>query len=201
MIIREILLQTKKVSIVLLFLLFFLAVSHHEAGAKAVYVKEAAVNLRKERSTLSNVITILGRDEKLEVIEEDLNWYKVHSDRGEGWIAKSLVSDTPPIAEELKYEKEKTQVLTEKIARLQGEIDKTKKHEKKADQKVESLVNENRRLLAENKHLSSTKEIIRVILGIVVLVIGWLFGFLTGFYKKQSDNRRLESMMASTKHQ
>lgn len=199
MIIREILLQTKKVSIVLL-LLFLLAVSH-EAGAKVVYVKEAAVNLRKERSTLSNVITILGRDEKLEVIEENLNWYKVNSDRGTGWIATSLVSDTPPIAEELKSEKEKTQVLTEKIARLQGEIDETKKHEKKVDQKVETLVKENRRLLAENKHLSSTKDIIRVILGIVVLVIGWLFGFLTGFYKKQSDNRRLESMMASTRHQ
>jgi uncharacterized protein YgiM (DUF1202 family) len=200
MITREILLQTKKVSIILFLLLFLLAVSH-EAGAKAVYVKEAAVNLRKERSTLSNVITILGRDEKIEVIEENLNWYKVNSDRGIGWIAKSLVSDTPPIAEELKYEKEKTQVLTEKIARLQGEADETKKQEKKADQRVENLIKENRRLLAENKHLSSTKEIIRVILGIVVLVIGWLFGFLTGFYKKQSDNRRLESMMASTKHQ
>lgn len=200
MIIREIVLQTKIVSIVLFFLLFLLAVSH-EAGAKAVYVREAAVNLRKERSTLSNVITILGRDEKLEVIEENLNWYKVNSDRGDGWIAKSLVSDTPPIAEELKYEKEKTQVLTKKITRLQGEIDETMKHEKEADQRVENLLKENRRLLAENKHLGSTKDIIRVLLGIVVLVIGWLFGFLTGFYKKQSDNRRLESMMASTKHQ
>jgi uncharacterized protein YgiM (DUF1202 family) len=197
---KEILSSIRKAPLVL-FISFFLLAVFHEAGAKAVYVKESAVNLREERSTLSNVITILGRDEKVEVIEENRNWYQVTSDKGTGWIAKSLVSDTLPLAEELKSERAKTQTLTEKITRLQGEIDETKKHKNTIGQRAESLLKENKRLIVENKRLSSTKDIIRALLGIAVFVIGWLFDFLTGFYKKQSDSKRLESMVANMRHQ
>lgn len=200
MIMRKIIRQTRTATIVFFIHLFLLA-AFHEAGAKTVYVKESAVNLREEQSTLSNVITILGRDEKLEVVGENRNWYQVTTDKGMGWIAKSLVSDTLPIAEELKSEKAKTQILTEKVTLLQGEIDEAKKYKKKIEQKTEKLLKVNKRLIVENKHLSSTKDIIRALLGIAVFVIGWLFGFLTGFYKKQSDSKRLEAMVASMRHQ
>ncbi len=183
-----------------LFLLLFLLTVIPEAGAKTVYITGQAVHLRSEKSTMSNVVTILRKDEGVEILNENKNWYEVSTNKGAvGWIAKRLVTEELPLAQELRIEKEKNKAMTRKVKQLQGNITDIDKYKKAASEKINGLVGENRRLRADTDSLRSTKDIIHALIGIGIFVIGWFFGFITGFYKKQSDNKRLESMMADTK--
>lgn len=179
--------------------IIFLLTGSYDTEAKTVYVREPAVHLRSEQSTLSNVVTILGEDDKLEIIEEHLSWYKVKTTKGVGWIAQRLVTDKPPLTEEIKFEKKKSKTLSKKITQLQSKIDEIDQNKKQTAVEISILLQENKKLLAENERLNSAKDIIRAIIGVAIFVFGWLFGFLTGFYKKQSDNKHLESLVSSSK--
>lgn len=181
-------------------LLCFLVSAIPEAGAKTVYIKKLAVHLRSEQSTMSNVVTILRKDEGVEIINENKNWYEVSTAKGAvGWIAKRLVTDELPIAQELRIEKEKNKTLAGKVTQLKSNLTDIDQYKKAASERIRGLVEENRQLSTDTDSLRSTKDIIHALIGVGIFVIGWLFGFITGFFKKQADSKRLESMMADTK--
>ena len=186
----------------LVFILLFHSAMIPEAGAKTVYITGQAVHLRSEKSTMSNVVTILRKDEGVEILGENNNWYEVSTDKGAiGWIAKRLVTDELPMAQELRIEKEKNKTLADKVSKLKSNITDIDSYKKAASERIRGLIEENRQLNADTDSLRSTKDIIHALIGIGIFVIGWLFGFITGFFKKQSDSKRLESMMVDTKFQ
>ena len=199
--------QRNKKPLIILIIGLFILTALSEAKAKVIFVKGPAVRLREEPSTLSNVVKILGKDEKLEIIGQDSFWYEVTTERGTtGWLAKRLVTEKLPLAEKLKLEKKKSQALQEKITYLQDKISLVSKHKNEMNkqtilenEQILKLKKENKQLLGEINHLKSTKDIILALIGAVIFIIGWLFGFLTGFYKKQSDNKRMENMLRRTK--
>ena len=61
---------------------------------KTMYVKEEYVNLRKQASTSSDVLMVVGVNTKLTVVGEDGDWYKLDTSEGEAYVSKKLVSDT-----------------------------------------------------------------------------------------------------------
>ena len=61
---------------------------------KTMYVKEEYVNLRKQASTSSDVLMVVGVNTKLTVIGEEGDWYKLDTSEGEAYVSKKLLSDT-----------------------------------------------------------------------------------------------------------
>lgn len=63
---------------------------------KTMYVNDYSVNVRKEASTSSKVMMVLGINTKLTVIGEEGDWYKVKTSEGIGYISKKLLTNNSP---------------------------------------------------------------------------------------------------------
>ena len=59
---------------------------------KTMYINESSVNLRKEPSTSSKIIMVVGLNQKLTVIGEEGDWYKVKTSEGNAYVSKKLLS-------------------------------------------------------------------------------------------------------------
>lgn len=55
-------------------------------------VSTDSLNLRKEASTDSNILEILNANEKIEIISEEGDWYKVKHNENEGYVNKKYVT-------------------------------------------------------------------------------------------------------------
>lgn len=62
-------------------------------SSKVGYVSVGTANLRKETSTSSQVVANLSLNDKVEILGEENNWYKVKVNGKQGYIAKSLISN------------------------------------------------------------------------------------------------------------
>lgn len=60
---------------------------------KTGYVNVESVNLRKEKSTESDILDSVTKNTKVTIIGEEDNWYKVKVDNYTGYIAKQYISD------------------------------------------------------------------------------------------------------------
>lgn len=63
---------------------------------KTMYVNDYSVNVRKEASTSSKVMMVLGINTKLTVIGEEGDWYKVKTSEGIGYVSKKLLTSNSP---------------------------------------------------------------------------------------------------------
>lgn len=63
---------------------------------KTMYVNDYSVNVRKEASTSSKVMMVLGINTKLNVIGEEGDWYKVKTSEGNGYVSKKLLTSNSP---------------------------------------------------------------------------------------------------------
>ena len=61
--------------------------------SKTGYIAVGTVNLRKEMSTSSQIIANLSLNDKVEIIGEENNWYKVKVNGKQGYVSKKLVSN------------------------------------------------------------------------------------------------------------
>ena len=64
-----------------------------ESQTKTMYINSQTVNLRKEASTSSSVLTQLSINTQVEVISEQNGWSKVQVDGKTGYISSTLLSD------------------------------------------------------------------------------------------------------------
>lgn len=69
-------------------------IEQEQTVSKTLYVNTAAVRLRKEANTSSEIITTLSINTAVEVTEELEGWSKVKVDGKEGYISSSLLSTT-----------------------------------------------------------------------------------------------------------
>ena len=60
---------------------------------KTMYISESSVNLRKEPNTSSEIIMVVGLNQKLTVIGESGDWYLVKTSEGNAYVLKTLVAD------------------------------------------------------------------------------------------------------------
>ena len=77
--------------IMLILVLALMIVFTNKVEASTGTVTTETLNLRSEASTNSSVIELLNANEKLNIISEDGNWYKVEHNGKEGYVSKEYV--------------------------------------------------------------------------------------------------------------
>lgn len=77
--------------IMLILVVALMIVFTNEVEASTGTVTTETLNLRSEASTNSSVIELLNANEKLDIISEDGNWYKVEHNGKEGYVSKEYV--------------------------------------------------------------------------------------------------------------
>lgn len=60
---------------------------------KDKYIKKSAVNIREQTNTNSNIVGVATLNQKVKVVGEEGNWYKVEWNGKSGYIRNDLVSD------------------------------------------------------------------------------------------------------------
>ena len=82
--------KLKKVSVIFIFLCLLLIT---KAYASTATVNVSAARLRKEANTTSNVLTKIYKNEKVEILETEGDWYKVKYKNQTGYLKKDLVKE------------------------------------------------------------------------------------------------------------
>ncbi len=77
--------------IMLILVVALMIVFTNKVEASTGTVTTETLNLRSEASTNSSVIELLNANEKLDIISEDGNWYKVEHNGKEGYVSKEYV--------------------------------------------------------------------------------------------------------------
>jgi len=99
-----------------------------ETVTKTKYIKSTTVNLRREASTNSEIITTLSLNTTVEVMLEENGWSKVKVEGKEGYISSSLLSDNKQeTSRSMEASRKETEKTTE--TKVEQEQETTKKEE------------------------------------------------------------------------
>lgn len=166
------------------------------ATERTVYVNFPSVNIRAEAGTKYKVIESVTIGHPLKVLDVQDEWYQVKlEDNTIGWVYKTMVSDEiPPVVRIEQLEtKLKGQAAEFKEARiqLQAQTDLNSK----LDKKLGEIQQEYDKAVRKNKELERQVHIKLAGIGIGILFLGWIAGFVTGFFKRQAEDKRFVKMM------
>ena len=75
-------------------IMLLLIVLSNKAFADTATVSTDTLNLRSKTSTSSDIIELLNSGDKLEILSEEGNWYKVKHNNNEGYVSKDYVKVT-----------------------------------------------------------------------------------------------------------
>lgn len=79
--------KLKKISIITIILCSFLVTSH----AATATIDVSAARLRESANTTSNILTNIYKGEKVEILEQNGDWYKVKYGNNTGYLKKDLI--------------------------------------------------------------------------------------------------------------
>lgn len=86
--------KSRKAKYIILSIIILLFVLTKDVKADTATVSTDTLNLRSEASTSSNIVELLNSGDKLEIISEEGNWYKVKHNNNEGYVSKDYVKVT-----------------------------------------------------------------------------------------------------------
>ena len=176
-------------------MVFFVALPVR-AEERIVYVNVPSVNVRADAGTEYMVIKSVPLGDALRVVAEREKWLQVElKDKTVGWVYNTMVTDNIPLpirinqlesrlktqAVEFELTKEQLQEQTDKNAQLNSRL-------KDAQQELDTLKR-------KNHQLESLDRITLAGIGIVLLLLGWGGGFITGVFKRQAEDKRFVKMM------
>ncbi len=167
-----------------------------EVKADQVYVNVRRSNVRNGPGANYKAIRVMAQGDALTAIGSKGNWYKVKLEDGKvGWINRRAVTRTPPddvviasLRRELGEVKQENEGLKQEITRLSD----ARQDLELENSRLKSQVN---LLTLKNEDLKSWRAVLWVALGLAVLFVGWVLGFLTGMFRKQADDRRYDRLM------
>ncbi len=163
---------------------------------KMVYVSVPSLNIRAGAGTQYETRDTVPADYPLRVLTEKDGWYKVALENNNtGWAYKSMVTDAVPSSikvNELEKELDARSIeleQTKKQLQIQLSLDaKLAAQSEKARMELKEIKN-------QNESLKRTGHIKSTVVGIAILLLGWLGGFFTGFFKRQAEDKRFLKMM------
>ncbi len=161
-----------------------------------VYVNVRRSNVRKGPGANYKAIRVMSEGDALTAVGSKGNWYKVVLEDGQvGWINRRAVTRTPPDDVVIAN-------LRRQLAQIQQENEGLKQEITRLSDARQDLELENSRLKSQvnlltlkNEDLKSWRAVLWVALGLAVLFVGWVLGFLTGMFRKQADDRRYERLI------
>ncbi len=174
-----------------------------ETDVEKVYINVRRANVRDGPGPEHKALRVLSAGQGLVVLGSSGNWLKVDLGNGKaGWVNKRAVTHKPPapvviaqLRRELKAVQQDNETLKQEITRLSD----ARQDLELENSRLKAQVNV---LTLQNEDLKSWRVILWAGLGLVVLLVGWGLGFLTGMFRKQADDRRYDRLMreAGTKN-
>ncbi|MBI5183515.1 MAG: TIGR04211 family SH3 domain-containing protein [Nitrospinae bacterium] len=155
--------------------------------AETAYINETTVNVRTGPGTEFDALKIVKYGDKITIIGEQEGWYKVRLEDGkEGWVSKKTIREEPPV--QIVIEDLQSKIISqEKEAELlRKENEELKGLKASLSSRIEDIEKRRSLLDKENKRLKEYNNIIWAIIGIAILIIGWLMGFLFGHFKREA---------------
>ena len=173
-----------------------LAAPSAEAGAEKVYINVRRANVRDGPGPEHKALRVMSAGQELEAIGSKGNWLKVKLGDGKtGWVNKRAVTRKPPakvviaqLRSQLKAAQQDNETLKQEITRLSDARQDLELENSRLKAKVSVLT-------LQNEDLKSWRVILWAAVGLVVLLVGWALGFLTGMLRKQADDRRYDRLM------
>ncbi len=166
---------------------------------QVVYVNAPTVNLRSGPGEHYSVIQVVRKGSPLEVINIQDIWYQVKSSGGVvGWLARSVVTTEKPqgvLVEELKAQLSAKDTEFSKIkSQLDSQI--------KINAQLRKQVDDNRRVMdslhIQLRQAEKGNSVKLAIMGTIILLLGSLFGFFIGYFRRQAEDKRFIKMMVET---
>jgi len=185
----------KRICLCLILALFIITSLGH-AGENIVFVNVPSLNIRAEPGTEYPVVKSVPIGYPLKILAETEKWYKVElKDKSVGWTYKTMLTDDTPAP--IKLGQLETKYNTQSI-----EFEQTKEElqaQTKLNTRLNSQLKETRqeldKFMRKNRDLERQDHIKLAGIGIVILLLGWGAGFLTGFFKRQAEDKRFVKMM------
>lgn len=103
-----------KVSKKILFITFFvICISTNLVFADTGKVNIEATRIRKEANTTSDIITVIYKNDEIEILEESGEWYKVKYKNDTGYVKKEFITASKEESKPQKTEESKTPTASE----------------------------------------------------------------------------------------
>ena len=156
-------------------------------SAETVYINEKTVNIRTGPGTDFDVKKIVKYGYKITVSDEKDNWYKVRLKGGEeGWVSKKTITKETPVHIVIEDLQTKIASQGKENEELKEENEELKGLKASLSSMIEDLENKTRLLKEENNRLKRHSDIIWTIIGITILLTGWVMGFLFGYFRREA---------------
>ncbi len=162
-------------------------------SAETVYINEATVNIRTGPGIDFDVKKVVKYGYKITRIDEKDNWYKIRlRDGEEGWVSKKTVTKETPVHIVIEDLQTKITSQDKEIELLREENEELKGLKASLSSRIEELEKKSALLKEENKRLKRYSDILWTIIGIAILLIGWVMGFLFGYFRRETKKVMLK---------
>jgi uncharacterized protein YgiM (DUF1202 family) len=178
-----------------LLILFFIS-TLALANEKIVYVSVPSVNVRIGAGTQYKVVKSVPIGYPLRIVIDKEEWYQVElKDKTVGWVYKTMVTTDIPPAVKIEQLESRLKSQAAEFERTGMQLQEQTDLNSKLDKKLEETQQELDKLVRKNKELERQDHIKLAGIGIGLLILGWIAGFFTGFFKRQAEDKRFVKMM------
>jgi len=186
----------RKITIYISLIIISICSAASAAGPAYVYVNVNSSRLRSGPGTQNKSLKVVSNGYKMKILSETELWYEVGLEENEkGWILKRNVTyETPQTKKINKLQKSLKQEIAKK-KKLAAELKKQIKSMSYQSKSIESFRGAIIQLKAHAAALEETRLLIVIIGGVLLLLLGWVLGFITGGYRKKANEREYLEMM------
>ncbi len=177
-------------------LVILLITSTVAAEEKMVYVNVPTVNIRTNAGTQYGVHRVVAVGYPLKVVLIQGSWYRVElKDKSIGWVHKNTVTKDMPDVTKIAQLESKLALQTTELEKTEKQLKQSIELAAKLNKQLEEIRLETKALSAQNQKLEGSERLKVAGIGIGILLLGWGLGFVTGFFKRQAEDKRFVKMM------
>ena len=166
---------------------------------QVIYVNAPTVNLRSGPGEHYSVIQVVRKGSPLEIINIQDIWYQVKSSGGvAGWIAKSAVTTEKPQGALIEELKTQLSARETEFSQIKNQLDSYIKINTQLKKQVDSDRRVMDSLHIQLRQAEKGTSVKLAVIGTIILLLGSLFGFLIGYFRRQAEDKRFIKMMVET---
>jgi len=186
----------RKITIYISLIIILICSATLAASPKYIYVSVNSSRLRSGPGIQNKSLKVVSNGYKMKILSETELWYEVGFDNNEkGWILKRNVTyETPQTKKINKLQKSLEQEIAKK-KKLTAELKKQIKSMSFQTKSIDGFKRAIIQLKAHAAALEETQLLIVMVGGVLLLLLGWVLGFITGGYRKKANEREYLEMM------